>query len=148
MANVPSVNVQAGDSPKLYFYLRDIYGNPLDLDLSEFEELSYSVAIMHNGVAYPLEDYQNITDGLVWNATPQDYPENASGAKSSVGWNLCVFPYVPPEANGDAWISPFSEKNATYVLSVNLAYYMQDPALDGAAKYRRSYKVRVVTGAE
>lgn len=148
MANIPTINVQAGDSPKLYFYLRDIYGNPLDLELNEFEELSYSVAIMHNGVAYPLEDYQEITDGLVWESTPQTYPENASGSKSADGWNLCVFPYVPPEESGDPWISPFSEKNATYVLNVNLAYFMNDPALEGAARYRRSYKVKIVTGNE
>ncbi len=141
-----SISVQINDSPKLYFLLKDIYGEALALERADFDSLSYSVVKIQGGVEYPVDGFSKITTGLVWYPNAQEYPENIKGltsAEKEEGYNLIVFPY--DDVDG-AWKSPFNEANATYNLIVELAYFMNDAALTGASLYERSYRVRITTG--
>ena len=143
---VKTINVQTGDSPKIYARLADIYGEPFELQREEFDSLSYSVYRVAGGALYPLDGFTNVDDGLVWYDEAQDFPENVLGiteADREGGYNLVVYPYV---AVDEVWTSPFSERNTTYMLVVKATYFMADDALDGAARHTRELKIRVVTG--
>lgn len=141
-----SIGIQIKDSPKMFFLLKDIYGDVLTLEQSAFYKLSFSVVKIQSGSEYPVEGYTDVTTGLVWNSSAQEYPENIKGltaAEKAEGYNLVVFPY---RVEDGAWVSPFTEANATYNLIVTVEYNMQDDALASTSKYHREYRVRITTG--
>ena len=143
-----TIVVPVNDSPKFYYMLRDIYGNPLDIKPNDFVSLKYTV-------------FQNISNTLVavvgfedvvipqsqFYTTAQTYPANIKGVTASEledGYNLEVFPYAETNSDG-VWESPFTQLNATYVLSVTASYYMTDSALPGANIITKTYSVTVQT---
>lgn len=143
-----TVIVPVNDSPKFYYMLRDIYGDPLDIAPDDFVSLNYTVYQNFSGVLTPIESFQNIPiPTSQFYTTAQSYPTNIKGVTSSEledGYNLEVFPYAETNSDG-AWESPFTQQNATYVLSVTVSYYMTDPALSGSNLIAKTYSVTVQT---
>ena len=143
-----TVVVPVDDSPKFYYMLRDIYGDPLAIEPDDFVSLTYTVFRSLSGSLVTVEGFENIAiPAAQFHTTAQSFPPNIKGVTASElegGYNLEVFPYVETESGG-VWKSPFSDLNATYVLSVTASYYMTDSALTGANLIAKTYSVTVQT---
>lgn len=142
------IAVKAGDSPKIYALVRDIYGNPLEAEASDFTAFKYSVYKIVAGNRIAVPGFTDITiPAANYKKPPVDYPDNISGLSTSEiaeKYNVEVFPYI---VENGAWKSPFTDYNSLYELAVNLVYSMEDPALTGTALIDKSFTVQVSVGA-
>lgn len=143
-----TVVVPVDDSPKFYYMLRDIYGNPIGLKPSDFTSLSYTVYKSESNSLIPVDGFENVAiSPEQYHETPLPYPDNIKGVTASeleAGYNLEVFPYAKAET-GNVWKSPFAQLNATYVLAVTASYYMTDSALLDVNLIAKTYSVTVQT---
>lgn len=139
-----TITIKTNDSPKFYFSFKDIYGEPLEINATDFTVLKYSVSRKIANSLYPVEGYADVAiPASNWKNPPEEYPASVVGVgESSTVYNLELFPYTKVDGK---WTSPFSLRNETYCLTVSLAYYMSDDALDGTAIYERSESVTIKT---
>ena len=141
-----SISINTNDSPKLYFAFFDIYGNVLNVAATDLIELKYSVSRVVSGKQYALDDFTDVEIPLDnWHSESAPFPSNIKGVSaSSGGYNLELFPYYNKDG---VWTSPFTLTNSTYYLTVYIAYYMSDAALEESAVYKRSVTVAITTGS-
>ncbi|MBQ9875370.1 MAG: hypothetical protein IJM30_13025 [Thermoguttaceae bacterium] len=139
-----TVNVKAGDSPKFYAMIRDIYGDPLSVSAAELDEFSYTVYKVAGGRRFPVEGFVDVPiDSSCYHVEPLDVPTGLVG-DSFEEYNVEIFPYRAVEVDGvSEWVSPFSEVNANYDLAVKMRYAMGDPALDGTAFINKEFAIRI-----
>lgn len=141
--------VNPGDSPKIYALLRDIYGQPLSAAPEDITSFTYSVNKIVSGLRVPVEGFTEVPLALsdCYHQTLQNYPDNIQGLSTSEKadkYNVEVFPYK--KADGK-WISPFSDPNSVYELTVNITYSMDDSALVGSATIDKAFTITISVGA-
>lgn len=142
------ISVKAGDSPKIYTLLRNIYGEPLDVAVDDLSEFTYSVYRVLQGARYPVENFVDVPIPVsCFHQEPVPYPENIVGlstAEKNANYNVEVFPYLRTTVEGVSyWVSPFTIPGGLYELKINIRYTMDDPALEGVALIDKSFVVQV-----
>lgn len=145
-----AIIINKNDSPKFYLYVQDIYNEPLGIEPSDFEELSYTISKVSGVNRIPIEKFTNVTiPSDHFYKEPQPYPDNIKNVtdlNKSTGYNLKFFPYVAVSQDGDpVWKSPFSDSNSLYEIAIKLTYYMKDDALEGTALLTRTLTIDVQT---
>lgn len=141
------VFVKPNDSPKFYALVRDIYGDPILAEPSDLTTFSYTVCKVVSGARVPVEGFVDVPiPDTNWKNPLEDYPDNIQGlstADKAAKYNVEVFPY---KAVDGSWVSPFTDPNSLYELTVNIVYNMNDPALEGFALIDKSFVIQVSVG--
>lgn len=149
------VLINQGDAPKFYLYLRDIYGDALAVDSSDFLSLTFTIYTVIGETKTPIEGYENVEIPREYFIVAEQgeqlpaYPSTIKGitsAERATGYNLKLFPYVAESVSGtETWTTPFNQPNTTYELDINMSYVMEDDALEGSAVLVRTIPIIIQT---
>ena len=145
-----SLTIQAGDAPKIYAFLSDIYGEVLSIPVDDIETFKYSVFRVVSGARIPVDGFVDIDlPPVCYHEEAAPYPDTIVGlstAEIEKGYNVEVFPYTL-DSETNEWRSPFTNPGSQYQLVVTLRYAMQDPALAGTGYINKTFSVRINVGA-